>query len=71
MVVRQAGKDSYSEAGTVVTAPGARTMTLDSKTHKLYLPTAEFGPAAKATEANPHPRPAILPGTFRILIFAP
>lgn len=68
-VVHKTSDGKYSATGTITTAAGARTMTLDTKTHKLYLPTAEFGPAAKVTEANPHPRPAILPGTFKVLVF--
>ena len=65
-LIRADGKDKYSVAATVETAKGARTMTLDSKTHKLYLSTAEFGPAPAAGK-----RPAILPDTFRVLVLAP
>ena len=65
-VIRADGKDKYSVATTVETAKGARTMTLDSKTHKLYLSTAEFGPAPAAGK-----RPAVLPDTFRVLVLAP
>jgi DNA-binding beta-propeller fold protein YncE len=67
-VVKQAGKDDYSVAENVSTAKGARTMALDAETHKIYLSTAEFGPAPAATAQNARPRPAILPGTFKILI---
>jgi DNA-binding beta-propeller fold protein YncE len=67
-VVRESGKDSCSVAETVNTARGARTMALDTKTHKIYLSTASFGPAAPATGANPRRRPSILPGTFKLLV---
>ncbi len=70
-IVKQDGKDAYSVAATVPTAKGARTMTLDPKTHKIYLSTAEFGSAPEATADHPHPRPSILPDTFRVLVFAP
>ncbi|MBV8571533.1 MAG: YncE family protein [Acidobacteriaceae bacterium] len=66
--VRQTGPNDYSVLGNVPTADGARTMALDEKTHKIYLATASFGPAAPASTSNPHPRPLILPGTFKILI---
>jgi DNA-binding beta-propeller fold protein YncE len=69
-IIRSTGKDRYSVAETVETARGARTMTLDEKTHKVYLPTAHFGPAPAPSGANQHPRPAILPGTFQVLVFA-
>jgi hypothetical protein len=44
-------------------------MTLDEKTHKLYLSTAHYGPAPAPSGTNQHPRPAILPGTFQVLVF--
>jgi hypothetical protein len=53
----------------VTTEKGARTMALDPDTHKVYLSSAEFGPVPAATAQNSHPRPAIVPGSFRVLIF--
>ncbi len=67
-VVKESGKDSFSPVETVKTERGARTMALDEKTHQVYLATANFGPAAAATAANPHPRPSIQPGSFKILV---
>jgi hypothetical protein len=67
-VIKETGKDNYSAAEIVKTAKGARTMALDEKTHKIYLPTASFGPPPAATASTPHPRPSILPGTFKILV---
>jgi hypothetical protein len=67
-VIKENGKDNFSVAETVNTARGARTMTLDQKTHAIYLSTANFGTAPAATPANPHPRPSILPGTFKVLV---
>ena len=69
-VIKETGKDSYSVAQTVKTARGARTMALDEITHKIYLPTASFGPAPQATADNPRPRPSVLPDTFKILVLA-
>jgi YVTN family beta-propeller protein len=51
----------------VVTQKGAKTIALDPKTHHLYLPTAEFGPAPEATADNPKPKAAVKPGTFVVL----
>ncbi|MBV9498137.1 MAG: YncE family protein [Acidobacteriaceae bacterium] len=67
-VIKESGKDQYSEAGTVQTAQGARTMALDEKTHKIYLATASFGPPAPSTSGNARRRPTILPGTFKLLV---
>jgi len=61
--------DKYSEVETVKTEFGAKTMALDSKTHNLYLTTADFGPAPAPTTEHPHPNPAVIPGTFHLLIY--
>ncbi len=65
--VKESG-GKYSVADTIKTQRGARTMAVDPKTHKLYLPAAEYGPAPAATTQQPRPRPAILPDSFTILV---
>ena len=42
-VIRQDSPDKYSMVETVKTAPRAKTMALDPKTHRLFLSTAENG----------------------------
>jgi YVTN family beta-propeller protein len=42
-VIHQDSPDKYSVVETVKTAPRAKTMALDPKTHKLFLSTAEDG----------------------------
>lgn len=66
-VVDTSGSD-YKVIQTVTTAPRARTMTFDPATGKVYLVTAQFGPAPAATAANPRPRPTVLPGSFVVLV---
>jgi DNA-binding beta-propeller fold protein YncE len=68
-VVKQESADMYSVLETVTTAPRARTMELDPKTHRVFLVTAEFGPAPAPTKEQPRPRPTIVPGTFQVLEF--
>ena len=53
------------------TQRGARTMALDEHSHRLFTVTAKFGPPPAATPERPHPRPSILPGTFRVLVIEP
>src|SRR4029077_7555009 len=60
--------DRLTVVDNVPTRRGARTMALDEKTHQVFLATAQFGPPPAATAAQPHPRPAILPDTFVILV---
>ena len=67
-VVRQDSADRYSVVQSVPTQRGARTMALDAATGKVYLVTADFGPAPPATAEQPHPRPALLPDSFVVLV---
>jgi DNA-binding beta-propeller fold protein YncE len=60
MVAREkAGKFDVEQ--TVKTPDGARTMTIDPSTHRIYLPTAEFEPGSSG-------RPQAKPGTFMIVV---
>src|SRR5579863_10291259 len=68
-VFHEDSPDKYSEVETIKTEVGAKTMGLDTKTHKLFLDTVEFGPAPAPTEKNPHPRGAAIPGTFHVLVY--
>jgi YVTN family beta-propeller protein len=67
LTVVRAGKDGkYEVAENVPTQRGARTLTVDPKSHKAFLPTAEFGAPAEGQR-----RPSIKPNTFTVLVFAP
>ncbi|CAN5358460.1 hypothetical protein BH10ACI1_BH10ACI1_01710 [soil metagenome] len=68
-IVREDSKDKYSVVETITTQRGARTMTIDTKTHKLYLATAQFGETPVPTKENPRPRPTIVPNSFVILVY--
>jgi DNA-binding beta-propeller fold protein YncE len=68
-VFHEDSPDKLSEIETIKTEFGAKTMGLDTKTHNLFLDTADFGPAPAPTAGRPHPpRPAIL-GTFHVLVY--
>jgi YVTN family beta-propeller protein len=66
--VIDAGAPGYPTLQTLPTQRGARTMTYDAASGRLYLPTAEFGPAPAPTPENPRARPPIVPGSFTILV---
>lgn len=70
-VVGQSSPDKYSVLENVPTERSARTMTLDTKTHKIYLSAAQLGATPEATADNPHPRPKIVPDSFHILVVSP
>lgn len=68
-VVREDSPEKFSVVENVKTQRGARTMTVDPKTHRVFLVTAEFGPTPAPTAERPRPRPSIVPGSFTLLIF--
>ena len=51
---------------TLQTQVSARTIGLDERTGRLYLPSAEYAPAA-----TPGGRPTRVPGSFRLLVVSP
>ena len=59
-VVRETATGKFEIVQTVKTPVGARTMDVDSSTHTIYLPTAEFDPSSSG-------RPSPRPGTFMIV----
>ena len=61
-IVKELGADKYS-VENLKTENGARTLAVDPKTHKIYLPTAKFKPATKESF-----RPPVVPGTFKVLV---
>jgi DNA-binding beta-propeller fold protein YncE len=67
-IVKADSTDKYSVLDNVPTQKGARTMALDPKSHRIYLVSADFGPAPAPTADHPHPRPSILPNSFALLI---
>ena len=69
-VVHEQAPDSYQVLQTLNTQRGARTIALDGASHRLYLPTAEFGPTPPPSADQPHPRPPVLSGTFVVLVVA-
>jgi DNA-binding beta-propeller fold protein YncE len=62
-VVHEDSPDEYKVVETIKTKRGARTMALDRKTHKLFLPSADFKPAAGGG------RPGLVPGSFAVLVY--
>jgi len=66
-VISQTGPSSYTVAATIPTRKGARTLVVNPRTHLLYLPTAEFGPAPEAKPGQ-RSRPPMIADSFQILV---
>ena len=68
-VIREDSGDKFNVVENIATQRGARTMALDTKTHKVFLATAQFGETPAPTAERPRPRPAMIPNSFVILVF--
>ena len=56
---------------TLKTERGARTIALDPKTHRIYLPTAQFQPAPSPSPGASPARLTILSNTLKLLVYGP
>ena len=56
-VAAKTSSGKFEVVQTVETRRGARTMGVDSSTHKIYLPTAEFEPQSPGATGRPTPKP--------------
>ena len=61
---------TYAVLQTIPTKLGARTMAVDPATGAAYTASASLGPKPPASPSNPKRRPAILPGSFVVLVYA-
>ena len=61
--------DRFSVVEQVKTEFGAKTMGLDTKTHNVFVDTAQFGPPPAPTPERPNPSGAPIVGTFRVLVY--
>ena len=69
-VIQQGDSDRYKSLGNLPTQVGARTMTLDAESGRLYLVTGDYSevdPSAK----DPRKRYAVSPGSTRVLLVDP
>jgi hypothetical protein len=74
-VIKENSPTSFEVEQTVQTKPGAKTSTLDTKTGRIYLITAEQAPAPDAPAGQPadaggrgRGRGRTVPGSFSILV---
>jgi DNA-binding beta-propeller fold protein YncE len=70
-VVHEDGGDTFTLVETVKTEVGARTMAVDPKTHRLFLPSCDWTPASLVTNGAPAQKQSMVPGSFRILVLEP
>ncbi len=66
-VIREKTADKYEVVENAPTLRGARTLAVNTKTHLIYLPTADFKPMTEEDKGK-HQRPEMIPGTFKVLV---
>jgi len=69
-VVHEDSPNKFTVVENVPTQPRARTMALDTKSHQVFLVSAEFGAVPAATAQQPRPRAPMVPGTFTLLVLS-
>jgi YVTN family beta-propeller protein len=57
--------DKFTVVQTLTTEPRMRTMTIDTKTHRIYLASAKF----EDQPAGSRQRPKMIAGTFKIMVY--
>ncbi|HEY7002004.1 MAG TPA: hypothetical protein VH330_09700 [Candidatus Udaeobacter sp.] len=70
-IVREEAPDKFTVLQTLKTERGARTMALDPKSHRIYLPSAQFQPPPSPSPGASPGRPAVVPNTLKLLVYAP
>src|SRR3954464_1809196 len=63
--------DKLTTVQTLKTERSARTMAIDPKTHRIYLPSAQFEPAATPSPGASPTRPKMIPNTMKLLVYGP
>ncbi|MGH8091593.1 MAG: YncE family protein, partial [Rudaea sp.] len=69
-VVHQDDPDHYSVIANVATQKSARTLALDTDGNRVFTVAADFGPRPAPTKDQPHPRPAVVDGSFAVLVIS-
>ena len=68
-IIKEGKQNKFSVEQNLKTMTGAKTLTLDTKTGKVLLIAAEFGPPVNPShEGEPVRRGALIPGSFSIIV---
>jgi DNA-binding beta-propeller fold protein YncE len=65
-IVKEVSANEFKVMESVPTKRGARTITIDEKTHRVFLPTADYEPVP--ADAPKNTRPKMIPGSFQVLV---
>lgn len=68
-IAREESPDKLTVVQTLPTKRGARTMALDPKTHRIYLPATKYEAAPEQAADAPRQRPKMVPNSFKVLVY--
>lgn len=69
-IAKEETPEKLTVVQTLKTEPRARTMELDPRTHRIYLPSAQFQPAPSPSPGASPGRPTIVPNSLKLLVYA-
>jgi len=70
-VIEEVDANHFKALPDVATAKGARTMTIDPATGRLFLPTADVAKIDPPATAGGRPHVTYTPGSMKLLVLAP
>ncbi len=70
-IAKEEAPDKLTVMQTLKTERSARTIALDPATHRIYLPSADFEPAASPAPGASPTRPKMVPNSMRLLVYGP
>jgi DNA-binding beta-propeller fold protein YncE len=70
-IAKEETPEKLTVVQTLKTEPRARTIALDPKTHRIYLPSAQFQPPPSPSPGASPARPTIVPNTLKLLVYGP
>jgi YVTN family beta-propeller protein len=70
-IAQEKSPNELSVAQTLKTQRSARTIAIDPKTHRIYLPSAQFEPPATPSPGASPTRPKMVPNTMKLLVYGP
>ena len=70
-IAHEDAPDKLTVVQSLKTEPGAKTMTLDPTTHKIYLGAAKYEAPGEKSSGGGKKRPSIVPGSFKVLVYSP
>jgi YVTN family beta-propeller protein len=68
-IAKEETPDKLTVVQTLKTERGARTMAIDPKTHRIYLPSAQFQPPPSPSPGASPARPTIVSNTLKLLVY--